>query len=46
MMTYNTWMSETKRGVFTARSQSLKAVDAAFEQLDRVKTPAMRNTTC
>jgi len=38
-MTYNTWMSETKRGVFTARSQSLKAVDAAFEQLDRVKTP-------
>jgi len=29
-MTYETWMSETSRGVFTPRSAALGAVDAAF----------------
>jgi len=38
-MTYKTWMNETKRGVFTPRSRSLKAVDTAFENLNRVQTP-------
>lgn len=39
MMTYGQWMKETKRGAFTPRSRQLQAVDNAFENLARIKTP-------
>lgn len=39
MLTYKTWVDETKRGVFTPRSTSLKALDTAFEAFDKKQTP-------
>lgn len=39
MMTYKTWMDETKRGAFTPRSKALKDVDAAFKAKDQIGLP-------
>lgn len=38
MPTYDQWMSDTKRGIFTPRSKQLEAVDAALK--DYYKVPA------
>jgi hypothetical protein len=39
MMTFDQWMKETQRGILTVRSPKLKAVDKAFGNLARLKTP-------
>jgi hypothetical protein len=39
MMTYKNWMKETKRGLLTPRSKTLKAIDKAFENLDMRRAP-------
>ena len=39
MITYKTWMAETKRGAFTPRSKALKDLDDAFDALDKKRMP-------
>jgi len=38
IMSYETWMSDTKRGLFTPRSAELREIDGAFESYDDTKT--------
>jgi hypothetical protein len=46
IMSYDTWMSETKRGILTPRSTELKAIDTALQNYtngrNRVKLQALR----
>ena len=39
IMDHNTWMSETKRGIFTPRSAKLVVIDRALEQYQKAKSP-------
>jgi len=39
MMSYDQWMSETKRGLLTTRSEELKAIDRAFIKLKTSTLP-------
>ena len=38
-MIYKTWMDETKRGLFTPRSNKLADIDKAFSAYEKQKTP-------
>jgi len=38
IMSFQTWKSDTKRGLFTPRSSSLKNLDTAFETYERLKS--------